>query len=102
MPLRPIFILQFAICNLQFLIPAEAFPQIVPTPETFPYRQPPIDYFGDVLDDPVSRLRTRIAAGETRLEFEAGTGYLRSLLAALDVPVSSQMLVFAKNSLNRR
>src|ERR1700686_2414220 len=102
MSLRQIPIFQFAICNLQFLSPAETFSQSVLPAETFPYRQPPVDYFGDDLGDPVSRLRAKIEKGEIRLEFEAGTGYLRSLLKLLDVPVSSQMLVFAKNSVNAR
>ena len=100
--LRPICIFQFAIFNLQFLLPAETFPQDPLPAETFPYRQQPVNYFGNDLSDPVSRLREKIEKGEARLEFEAGTGYLRSLLAALDVPVSSQMLVFAKNSVNAR
>lgn len=102
MPLRPIFVFQVAIFNLQFFLPAVTFPQNVSPAETFPYRQPPVDYFGDVLGDPVSKLHEMLKKGETRLEFEPGTGYLRSLLAALDVPVSSQMLVFAKNSVNAR
>jgi hypothetical protein len=99
---RPVYIFQFAIFSLQFLLPAAIFSQDALPAETFPYRQPPVDYFGDDLSDPVSRLREKIEKGESRLEFETGTGYLRSLLAALDVPVSSQMLVFAKNSVNAR
>ncbi|HEY2250135.1 MAG TPA: hypothetical protein VGH74_03700 [Planctomycetaceae bacterium] len=100
--LRPSFIFQIAILNLQFLLPVAAFPQNAPPAETFPYRQPPVGYFADELDDPVSKLRQKLDKGELRLEFEAGTGYLRSLLAALDIPVSSQMLVFGKNSVNAR
>jgi hypothetical protein len=87
---------------LQFLLPARAFPQSSPPVETFPYRQPPIEYFSDELNDPVSKLSERIDKGEIRLEFEAGTGYLRSFLKALDVPLDSQMFVFAKNSVNAR
>ena len=68
----------------------------------FPYRQPPIDYFGAELNDPVSKLKTRVDRGEVQLEFEPTTGYLRSFLKALDVPIESQMLVFAKNSVNAR
>ena len=41
------------------------------------------------------------AAGTTKLEFERDHGYLRSLLRHLDVPESSQVLVFSKTSLQR-
>ena len=68
----------------------------------FPYRQPPVDYFGDDLRDAVSKLKEQIDRGEARLEFEPRTGYLRSLLKALDVSIRSQTLVFAKNSVNAR
>jgi hypothetical protein len=67
-----------------------------------PFRQPPVDYFGPATEDPVARLAARLESGEARLEFREGTGYLPALLEALDVPVSSQMLVFAKNSVNAR
>ncbi|MBI3862151.1 MAG: hypothetical protein HY290_09680 [Planctomycetia bacterium] len=72
--------------------------------ETFPYRQEPVNYFSDELADPVSKLRSEIDMGTVRLEFEkeGGRGYLRSLLKALDVSPASQMLVFAKNSVNAR
>jgi hypothetical protein len=97
-----VFILQFSLFNFQFFMPAPAFPQTSPPVEAFPYRQPPVDYFGDDLGDPVSKLRERLEKGEVALEFEPGVGYLRSILKALDVPLDSQMLVFAKNSVNAR
>ncbi|HYV30481.1 MAG TPA: hypothetical protein VEO53_05155, partial [Candidatus Binatia bacterium] len=50
------------------------------------------------LTDPVARLQKRLAEGTTRLKFEAQRGYLRSLLEALRIPVSSQGLVFSKTS----
>jgi hypothetical protein len=49
----------------------------------------------------VARLQERLAAGKAKLEFEPGHGYLRSLLRELDVPESSQVLVFSKTSLQR-
>jgi hypothetical protein len=94
--------LQFSIFNFQFLLTAPAFPQTSPPIESFPYRQPPVDYFSDDLADPVSKLRERLEKGEFRLAFEPGTGYLRSFLKALGVSIDSQMLVFAKNSVNAR
>lgn len=55
------------------------------------YNQPPTD--------PVSTLNRRLDAGEVRLDFEARTGYLRSLLDALEVPVASQIALFSRTSL---
>ena len=49
-------------------------------------------------DDPVSRLNQRLDNGQASLEFESNWGYLRSLLDELDVPLSSQLLVFSKTS----
>ena len=49
--------------------------------------------------DRVAELRRMIASGQAQLSFEPGQGYLASLLASLDVPVSSQMLVFSGTSL---
>jgi hypothetical protein len=43
-------------------------------------------------------LNDRLVKGEVRLSFEPDNGYLRSLLEALAIPVSSQSLVFSKTS----
>lgn len=67
-----------------------------------PYRQPPVDYFGAETDDAVAKLESRLEQGEVSLEFKQEQGYLRAVLDALEVPVASQMLVFAKNSVNAR
>ena len=48
--------------------------------------------------DPVAALNRRLQAGQATLKFEPGSGYLKSLLAALGVPVESQALVFSKTS----
>ena len=48
--------------------------------------------------NPVARLQERLAAGQTRLDHDDRSGYLPALLKALDVPVSSQVLVFSKTS----
>lgn len=48
--------------------------------------------------DAVSELNKRLEAGTAALRFEAGSGYLRSVLEALNVPVESQMLVFSQTS----
>jgi hypothetical protein len=62
---------------------------------------PAIAYATAPTNDPVTRLRRRLADG-LRLDTSRGPrGYLKSLLAALDVPESSQIMVFAKTSLQR-
>jgi hypothetical protein len=49
--------------------------------------------------DPVASLQTLLDAGEVRFSHDPVTGYLPSVLAALDIPVSSQVLVFSRTSL---
>lgn len=63
------------------------------------FESPPIDYLNAPVNDPVAKLAERVAQGEIELKFDKANGYLRSLLVALDVPESSQMLVFSKTSL---
>lgn len=55
----------------------------------------------DGLTDPVARLQKRLADETATLKFEAGRGYLASLLEVLRIPVSSQGLVFSKTSSQR-
>ena len=57
---------------------------------------PAIGYFSRPTTDPVAGLRRRIEDGTARLTFDEGTGYLRSVLEALHVPIESQMLVMSK------
>jgi hypothetical protein len=71
---------------------------------TGPYRlsrdHAAIEYSTRATRDAVSRLNERIGNGELQLPFEAPPrGYLRSVLKALEIPVSSQTLVFSENSL---
>lgn len=63
---------------------------------------PAYAYNVEATRNPVSRLAGRIAAGQTTLRFADGSGYLRSLLEALDVPVESQIAVFSGASLQGR
>ena len=48
--------------------------------------------------DAVARLQRKLDSGEVTLGFDADRGYLASLLKNLDIPVSSQLLVFSKSS----
>ncbi len=48
--------------------------------------------------DRVAALQERLREGKVRLKFDEHHGYLEAVLQALDVPVSSQVLVFSKTS----
>lgn len=61
----------------------------------------PINYSSATPRNAVARLEDRIAKGATKLKFRPDHGYLRSVLRELDVPESSQVLVFSKTSLQR-
>ncbi|MFM7076821.1 MAG: hypothetical protein ACKO3G_12250 [Planctomycetaceae bacterium] len=66
------------------------------------FERPPISYSAGTPDNAVERLQRRLDAGEVALAHDGRTGYLRGVLEALGVPVSSQMLVFSKTSLQQR
>jgi hypothetical protein len=59
---------------------------------------PSIDYAGRPASDPVAELNRKVQEGAVELKFEPSQGYLRSVLKALDVPIESQIVVFAKTS----
>ena len=63
------------------------------------FERPPIDYMNAEVHDPVALLAAKLKAGEVSLDYDKTFGYLKSVLKALDVPVSSQTLVFSKTSL---
>ncbi len=83
---------------LTALLPADA--QIAVRNQGYiPYSDAPIFYRSEDIDDPVARLRKRLEKGEVKLEFDAKDhGYLKSVLKLLDIPISSQTLVFSKTS----
>jgi len=61
-----------------------------------------IQYSTRATRNAIVRLNERIAQGELQLAFDAPPrGYLQSVLKALDISSSSQMLVFSENSLQR-
>lgn len=62
-------------------------------------QHPAIDYLGGELSDVITAMKRDLAAGSTTLAFDGTQGYLRALLAKLDVPVESQVLVFSKTGL---
>ncbi|MDZ4688897.1 MAG: hypothetical protein SH850_27795 [Planctomycetaceae bacterium] len=71
-------------------------------PPRLPIGQKGVDYLSPATSDPVARLIADVEAGKTTLAHNESTGYLPALLAALDVPVESQLLLFSRTSLQSR
>jgi hypothetical protein len=63
-----------------------------------PFSDAPINYRSNDLHDPVANLQKRLDAGQAMLAFDDRQGYLKSALQQLNIPVSSQTLVFSKTS----
>ncbi len=66
-----------------------------------PYNESPISYAVTPTTDPVAQLQRRLAAGDAVLTYDPKLGYLPALLEALGIPAESQVLVFARTSLQR-
>src|SRR5688572_11154351 len=62
-------------------------------------QHPAIDYRTSALTDPVTMLQRQLTTGAASLEFVGALGILISLLAALSVPVESQILLFSKTGI---
>lgn len=60
---------------------------------------PAIDYHSSALADPITALQRELAAGQAALDFDGPQGFLRSLLARLNIPVESQILLFSKTGI---
>ena len=60
---------------------------------------PAIQYDARPANDLVAALNRDVQAGKVHLRFEGPSGYLRSVLEALRIPVESQLVVFSKTSL---
>ena len=58
----------------------------------------PIDYGKQSTSDRVSRLADALERGSVTLQSDDNSGYLASVLKALEVPLESQSLVFSKTS----
>src|SRR6187402_2714417 len=92
------FLLSLTISLIAWLAGALAGAQ---TDDPFQSRRadPAIRYDSTPTHDPVADLKRRIDAGEVQLTSDGPSGYLRSLLAALNVSPTSQIAVFSKGSL---
>ena len=62
-------------------------------------QHPAIDYRGSALNDPITVLQRDLSSGRTTIDFEGRQGFLRSVLAQLNVPVESQVLLFSKTGI---
>lgn len=62
----------------------------------------PIRYSESEPQDPIARLQQQINRGDVNLIYEGRQGYLKSLLKELEIPRSTQTLVFSKTSLQLR
>ncbi len=63
-----------------------------------PVHDPAIRYGEAGRRNAVARLQERLDTGQLRLAYDRTSGYLPAVLEALDIPQSSQMLVFSKTS----
>ena len=67
---------------------------------SFDYDHGPIAYMSTPASDPIAKLQTRMDSGDVRLQFDPERGgYLPALLHELNIPRTSQSLVFSKTSL---
>ncbi len=73
-------------------------PPVLPADD---FDREPINYATSQPQDCISKLQKRLDQGTATLQHEESRGYLQSVLQELQVPVSSQMLVFSKTSLQR-
>lgn len=62
---------------------------------------PAINYRATPPSDAVAELNRSIQEGRVRLRFDGPSGYLRSVLTTLNIPIESQIAVFAKDSVQR-
>jgi len=69
------------------------------TAQTASFENEPINYLTAEVNDPVAELSRKMEAGEIKLTYDDDHGYLPALLEQLEIPVSSQTLVFSKTSL---
>ncbi len=65
------------------------------------FEREPINYSKSEPTDPVAQLKRKIDSGDATLTYDEDHGYLPALMEYLQIPASSQTLVFSKTSLQR-
>jgi len=73
-----------------------AWAQLTERPLLKALTNPAIEYASRPTTDAIAELNKRIESGSVQLTFDGRTGYLRSVLDALRIPIESQMLVMSK------
>ncbi len=63
---------------------------------------PAHEYHTRLLNDPFTRLKEDFESGKRELDNSSGKAFIASLLEHLDVPASSQLLIFSRTSLQTR
>lgn len=63
---------------------------------------PAIEYSTGPVNNAITRLNQRLQDGVVQLDYRGRSGYLRSVLDALEISVTSQVTVFSKTSLQAR
>lgn len=83
------------------LIATFVLPFCAPAFGQLEFEREPINYSTASPQDRVAQLKQQVDAGELTLNYDADHGYLAALMEYLQVPASSQTLVFSKTSLQR-
>src|SRR3984885_2491186 len=97
-PLPLALFLLFATCAVNVCVAEEAARVVEKNQGFLPFADAPISYRSSELNDPVAKLEKRLEHGELKLHYDSKHGYLKSVLDALHISVSSQTLVFSKTS----
>jgi len=69
------------------------------TEAQFSFEEAPINYGQTPATDRVAKLAEKLRSGKVRLDYDQQSDYLPAILRELDIPTSSQALVFSKTSL---
>src|SRR6478609_10887705 len=80
---------------LALLVPAALAIAGLGSSDMLPLDDEAIQYTSGPVNDPVNALQKRIDKGDVKLTYEGQLGYLRSVLEALNVSTTSQVLVFS-------
>lgn len=91
--IRSIIVFTFALVGIA------AAPKGMAAERIFNFREPPHSYFEHKPKDRLAQLHLKLAAGEATIDTSDDRAFLVSMLRALEVPESSQILVFSATSL---
>ena len=61
----------------------------------------PINYSKATPNNIITQFQERLSSGKVPIRYDDDTGYLKAVLKELKIPLSSQVLVFSKTSMQR-